>query len=76
MGVHADWLAGTYLNFRQMENALRVELWRSISNLPANSKAPEWETMRRHAAICSPKQLAGVMKQVRTCFEQLFHIME
>jgi len=75
-GVHADWLAGTYLNFRQMENALRVELWRSISNLPANSKAPEWETMRRHAAICSPKQLAGVMKQVRTCFEQLFHIME
>jgi len=30
------WLAETYLEYRQMENALRVGLWRSIGQLPNN----------------------------------------
>ena len=72
--THAGWLAKTYLDYRQMENALRVELWQSIGKLPADAGCAEWETMRRHTAICSPEQLRDTMKQVHTCFKQLLHV--
>jgi len=72
--MHAAWLADTYLSYRQMENALRVELWQSIGRLPVDAKRTEWETMRRHAAICSPDQLRNTMKQVHACFKQLLHV--
>jgi len=72
--THAGWLAKTYLDYRQMENTLRVELWQSIGRLPADAECPEWETMRRHAAICSPEQLRDTMKQVHVCFKQLLHV--
>ncbi len=47
-------LAQTYLDYRQMENVLRVQLWQSIGRLSASESANEWETMRRHAPIKSP----------------------
>jgi len=67
----AAFLATTYLDYRQMENALRVELWRSIGKLPAAADATEWETMRRHAAIHSPDALRLCMTRVHACFQEL-----
>lgn len=72
--THTGWLADIWLDYRQMENALRVELWRSIGSLPVDTTCAEWETMRRHAAICSPEQLRDTMKQVRACFDHLLHV--
>ncbi|HXH71944.1 MAG TPA: bifunctional [glutamate--ammonia ligase]-adenylyl-L-tyrosine phosphorylase/[glutamate--ammonia-ligase] adenylyltransferase [Mariprofundaceae bacterium] len=67
----AGFLAATYLDYRQMENALRVELWRSIGSLSADPAATEWETMRRHAAIHAPAGLAERMRRVHGIFQQL-----
>lgn len=67
----APGLASTYADFRQMENALRVELWSSIGRLPANPAATEWETMRRHADITTPAALREKMRQTRECFNRL-----
>lgn len=66
-----SWLAATYLDYRQMENALRVELWRSIGTLPNDPDATEWETMRRHAAIQAPQLLLERMLRVHQCFHRL-----
>jgi len=68
---YAGFLAESYLNYRQMENALRVELWRSIGKLPVDPEAPEWETMRRHASIQSPIILRKRMRQVHDIFNTL-----
>ncbi len=61
-------LAQTYVDYRQMENALRVQLWQSIGKLSADEGAPEWETMRRHAPIKSPAELTRRMRRVREQF--------
>jgi glutamate-ammonia-ligase adenylyltransferase len=68
---HGGFLAETYVNYRQMENALRVELWRSIGTLPNDPVASEWETMRRHASITTPSALHARMQQVRDIFNAL-----
>jgi len=68
---NAGFLADSYLNYRQMENALRVELWRSIGKLPVDPAATEWETMRRHAGIQSPATLRRQMRQVHDIFNSL-----
>ena len=68
---NAEWLAQTYLDYRQMENALRVQLWRSIGKLSVEATAPEWETMRRHTMVKSPEALIQRMQQVRALFQQL-----
>jgi glutamate-ammonia-ligase adenylyltransferase len=70
----AGWLASTYLDYRQMENALRVELWQSIGKLSDDSKAPEWETMRRHTNIHSPEALRHSMTQVHAIFQKLLGV--
>jgi len=67
----ADFLAATYLDYRQMENALRVELWRSIGQLPDDCEATEWETMRRHVVITTPDTLRTRMQQVHGLFHDL-----
>ena len=67
----AESLAATYIDFRQMENALRVELWRSIGKLPSDPAATEWETMRRHAAIQSPEALQQEMWRIHAIFNRL-----
>ena len=64
----ADFLADCYRDYRQMENALRVELWCSVGALPADAEAMEWETMRRHTAMDSPQLLRQRMQQVRQLF--------
>ena len=61
-------LAMTYEKYRQMENALRVELWESIGKLPSDAAATEWETMRRHAKITSPQALREEMVSTRQRF--------
>jgi len=66
-----NWLAETYLDYRQMENALRVELWRSIGKLPNTPDATEWETMRRHAAIDNPSEVIERMQKVHVIFNRL-----
>ncbi len=70
----APFLADTYLDYRQMENVLRVELWASIGKLPSDASATEWETMRRHAAITSPDELTQRMAKVRTLFNELLKV--
>jgi len=69
-------LAATYLDYRQMENALRVQLWQSIGKLSADGDAPEWETMRRHAQICSPEELVARMRWVHEQFLLLLNEAE
>ncbi|MDQ7000167.1 MAG: bifunctional [glutamate--ammonia ligase]-adenylyl-L-tyrosine phosphorylase/[glutamate--ammonia-ligase] adenylyltransferase, partial [Mariprofundus sp.] len=68
---YAGFLAETYLNYRQMENVLRVELWSSIGKLPNDPAAIEWETMRRHAAVDSPQRLVERMTRVNRIFHAL-----
>ena len=67
----ADMLAEAYVSYREMENALRVELWQSIGQLSLDNQAAEWETMRRHARIKSPQTLQKIMLQVHGYFQQL-----
>ncbi len=69
-----EWLAKIYLDYRGMENALRVELWRSIGRLPADPDATEWETMRRHAAITAPGALRERMRRVHEIFTALLTV--
>ncbi len=64
-------LASTYEKYRQMENALRVELWESIGKLPADASATEWETMRRHVEITTPQTLRKEMTMIRKVFFEL-----
>ncbi len=69
-------LAQTYVDYRQMENALRVQLWQSIGKLSAFEHAAEWETMRRHAPIKSPMVLIDRMRWVREQFLLLLNEVE
>ncbi|MDX8405105.1 MAG: bifunctional [glutamate--ammonia ligase]-adenylyl-L-tyrosine phosphorylase/[glutamate--ammonia-ligase] adenylyltransferase [Mariprofundus sp.] len=70
---HGCWLADSYRLYRDMENALRVELWRSIGALPNDASATEWETMRRHTSMHSPALLLARMQQVHQIFNTLLH---
>jgi glutamate-ammonia-ligase adenylyltransferase len=67
----ANRLASIYLDYRQMENALRVELWQSIGKLSDDPKAAEWETMRRHTNFHNPQDLRHSMTQVHAVFQKL-----
>lgn len=67
----AEFLADSFIQFRQMENVLRTELWKSVANIPNDEKMEEWETFRRHAEIKSPGDLSNIMKQVHETFRQL-----
>ena len=73
-GAWRDWggkLADVYVKYRQMENALRVELGESVARLPADAQAPAWETMRRHAEIHSPETLRETMRETHDAFCKL-----
>ncbi len=69
----AGFLAQTFVDYRQMENVLRVQLWASVGRLPADDDAPAWETLRRHAPIKSVDELRERMRQVRDAFEALLN---
>ena len=72
----ADLLVTTFIDYRCMENALRVHLWTSIGRLPANDKASEWETLRRHAPIKCVDDLMQRMREIRREFIELLHHVE
>ncbi len=72
----ADFLAQSYLDYRQMENALRVELWRSIGRLSGDPQANEWKTMHRHTAIHTPETLKQRMAEVHDIFCRLLNEQE
>jgi [glutamine synthetase] adenylyltransferase / [glutamine synthetase]-adenylyl-L-tyrosine phosphorylase len=69
----ADFLAQSFVDYRQMENVLRAQLWASVGRLPADDDAPAWETLRRHAPIKSVDALRERMRQVRDAFEALLN---
>ncbi len=64
-------LARHHLAFRTIDLLLQVELGRSMRTLPASEAAAEWETLRRHGTITSPKALRAAMKDVRAAFGAL-----
>jgi len=71
-----DCLCRTWIDYRQMENALRVELWRSIRHLPVDAGADEWRTIRRHTRIQSPQALQDLMRKTHACFLHLLGARE
>jgi len=64
-------LTQSYITYREMENALRVELWQSIGQLSMDEQASEWEIMRRHTAMPSPQVLQTTMQKIHVIFHQL-----
>ncbi|MDX8404051.1 MAG: bifunctional [glutamate--ammonia ligase]-adenylyl-L-tyrosine phosphorylase/[glutamate--ammonia-ligase] adenylyltransferase [Mariprofundaceae bacterium] len=66
-------LVETFIDYRRMENALRVHLWASVGRLPADDSASEWETLRRHAPIKSVSELKQRMTQIRELFLTLLN---
>lgn len=67
----AGMLVNSFIDYRRMENALRVHLWASVGRLPANDQASEWETLRRHAPIKSVDDLKRRMREIRQLFHEL-----
>jgi len=72
----AELLVSAFLDYRRMENALRVHLWASVGRLPADDSASEWETLRRHAPIKSVAELTERMVQVRGLYIELLESMK
>ncbi|MDQ6950148.1 MAG: bifunctional [glutamate--ammonia ligase]-adenylyl-L-tyrosine phosphorylase/[glutamate--ammonia-ligase] adenylyltransferase [Mariprofundales bacterium] len=68
---HGPQLAQHYHDYRQIEIALRIELWRSLRKLPTSDEATEWETLRRHCRIHTPQELQRTMQETRTLFDTL-----
>ncbi|MFQ5582626.1 MAG: bifunctional [glutamate--ammonia ligase]-adenylyl-L-tyrosine phosphorylase/[glutamate--ammonia-ligase] adenylyltransferase, partial [Mariprofundaceae bacterium] len=64
-------MADIYVDYRSMENTLRVQLWQSIGKLPADDTAPEWETLRRHTPVKSAAALQQRMQQTHGTFLRL-----
>ncbi|MCF7821914.1 MAG: bifunctional [glutamate--ammonia ligase]-adenylyl-L-tyrosine phosphorylase/[glutamate--ammonia-ligase] adenylyltransferase [Mariprofundaceae bacterium] len=72
----AEMLDKTFVDYRRMENALRVHLWASVGRLPADDTASEWETLRRHAPIKSVAELKQRMVEIRKLFITLLNKVE
>ncbi|MDQ7004010.1 MAG: DUF294 nucleotidyltransferase-like domain-containing protein [Ghiorsea sp.] len=73
---HGLTLAGIYLQYRQLENIVRVELWASIGQLPADAGHETWRCLQQRAAIDSPQILQKTMQDVHGIFLQLLEISE
>ncbi|MBF0282472.1 MAG: bifunctional [glutamate--ammonia ligase]-adenylyl-L-tyrosine phosphorylase/[glutamate--ammonia-ligase] adenylyltransferase [Zetaproteobacteria bacterium] len=67
----ALFLKEAYLQYREMENALRVELWQSIGALSVDDASESWETMRRHTTLKTVSALQSMMGQVHVIFSNL-----
>jgi len=72
----SEMLVETFIDYRRMENALRVHLWASVGRLPADDAAPEWETLRRHAPIKSVAELTQRMVRIRELYLELLNSMK
>lgn len=72
-----DWLDAaptlikTYLDYRSVENMLRVQLWASPKRLSTDPSDPVWVTMCRHTPFASPDLLKERMQEARTLYERL-----
>jgi len=71
-----EMLVKTFIDYRRMENALRVHLWASVGRLPADDTASEWETLRRHAPIKSVAALKQRMSEVHGLYLELLNSMK
>jgi len=71
-----EMLVNTFIDYRRMENALRVHLWASVGRLPADDAASEWETLRRHAPIKNVAALKQRMSEVRGLYLELLNSMK
>ena len=69
-------LASAYLNYRQMENILRVELWQSIGKLPNQADTEVWKVLQTRMPDITPLVLKNIMADVHNTFLQLLHIHE
>jgi glutamate-ammonia-ligase adenylyltransferase len=72
----AEMLVDSFIDYRRMENVLRVHLWASVGRLPADDAASEWETLRRHASIKSVAALKQRMSEVRKLYLELLNSMK
>ena len=72
----AEMLVKTFIDYRRMENVLRVHLWASVGRLPADDSVSEWETLRRHAPIKRVAELKQRMIEIRKLFIKLLNHVE
>ena len=73
---HAQELAEIYLQYRQLENIVRVELWASIGHLPTDAAHETWRCLQQRAAIDSPQLLQDTMSNVHATFLKLLLIKD
>lgn len=64
-------LVKTYLDYREVENMLRVQLWTSPKRIPTDSADPVWVTMYRHTAFPSLNELKIRMAATRSLYDRL-----
>lgn len=64
-------LIKTYLDYRSVENMLRIQLWTSPKRLSTNSSDPAWVTLYRHTPFTSPDLLKRRMQETRTLYDLL-----
>ncbi|MBI1196178.1 MAG: bifunctional [glutamate--ammonia ligase]-adenylyl-L-tyrosine phosphorylase/[glutamate--ammonia-ligase] adenylyltransferase [Gammaproteobacteria bacterium] len=64
-------LVKTYLEYREVENMLRVQLWTSPKRIPTDPSDPVWVTMYRHTAFPSTEELKKRMNEIRALYERI-----
>ncbi len=75
-GAPEDWAADAtiaaeaYLRYREIENALQVELSQSIDAIPTDPSASAWRTLQRHCRLRDISALRQRMKTVREIFQR------
>ncbi len=67
-------LAEVYLQYRTLENILRVELWQSISHIPTDEAHDIWHCLKKRAPLPSPQALQQTMHQVHRTFLDLLDV--
>ncbi|MCF6208492.1 MAG: hypothetical protein L3J61_03800, partial [Ghiorsea sp.] len=71
---HSQKLAEIYLQYRQLENIVRVGLWASIGQLPMDASHETWRCLQQRAAIDSPQLLQDTMSDVHGIFLKLLAV--
>ncbi len=69
--MHTKKMAQIYVEYRELENILRVEMWASIGELPTDENSAEWVCLQQRAKITSPKVLQEVMSEVHCMFLEI-----
>ena len=69
--IYAKKMAKTYVEYRELENILRVEMWASIGELPTDENSDIWLCLQQRAKISSLKVLQEVMREVHSIFVEI-----